>query len=723
VLTDQTGAVLPNVSITAANIRTNQSSRTVSNADGYYEFPLLPGGRYQINAALAGFRPARTEAFDLQSGTKLRWDLTLTIGGVAEVVIARAARADATITALGVVMDRQTIEALPLKGRNFQQLVGLQAGVVSTPESATGRRGGIEFNGSPALGNNLMLDGVNMSFGEHNGSAGDQSAGAVGGALINTISVDAIAEFKATGSAFPAEYGRATGGVLNVTTKSGTNQFRGAGWEFFRHDALDANSFFSNRARLPKPPLRWSQFGANTGGPIVRDRVFFFVNYEGAYVRRSQAVTGNVPTPLLLAAVKPEIREALQAAPTTFVATSNPYIGLHQRNDERRNDEHTLMARIDAAAGNHRIAARYNYNHQDFVQPNLPAAHPRLFPTRMHNAAVQHSWVLSSSLFNEARVGINRIDLDRHEVGSDGVPAWVSVSAGGLTGLALLSNIHFLSNTYSVVENLTYVRRRHSIKAGFEFRVVDSRRFQTGRPTHRYNTMDDLIADRPNDIQVIFGNPGRSLDTVNYGAYVQDDWRVGERLQVNAGLRYDYSPPLRGAFNSAGSDPFGPYAPRDAPMFDPDRNNAGPRLGVIYDLHGDQRLVVRAGSGVMYAPPQPLFYYDMAFIDPRVPFLATFTERDIPPGLSVRFPFPQEFVTRVASDPGVLPAGFNLSRSLADVDHADEYSIQWNGSAQYAPGAHARVQVSYVGSSDALLPGLARPAMSEPGGSRKRTAR
>jgi outer membrane receptor protein involved in Fe transport len=697
-LTDASGGVLASASVTATNVRTNQASRTLTNANGYYEFPLLPAGRYRIDASLAAFQPARTEGFDVHAGTRRRLDLVLAMGPLAgSVDVVARGSLNATTTALGTVMDQQAIEALPLNGRNFQQLVGLQAGVVNAPESSTGRRGGIEFHGAPALGNNLLLDGVDMSFGEHGGSASDVSAGAAGGALINAVSVDAIAEFKSTSGAAPAEYGRATGGVLNVTTKSGDNELHGSAWEFFRHDALDANSFFSNRAGLPKPPLRWNQFGANLGGPIRRDRAFFFVNYEGARVRRSQSVTGNVPTPLLLASVKPEIRAVLQDAPASFEPTSNPYIGFHRRNDERRNDEHTLLARVDAQLGAHRLGVRYSYNNQDFTQPNLPPSHPRLFPTRAHNAAVQHAWVLSPNLFNELRLGVNHVDLNRNEVGNESVPAWVSVTTGGLTGLALLSNIHFQTTTYSLSDNLSLVRGRHSFKAGVEVRVVNSRRFQTGRPTHRYDNVAALIEDRPNNIQVIFGNPGLSLDTVNYAAYVQDDWRLGERLQLNAGLRYDHSPPLAGAFNVPGPDPFGPFNRRGEPMFRADGNNFGPRLGLIYDPLGGQRLILRAGGGVMYGPPQPLFYFDMAFIDPEVPFIATFTARDVPPGLSMAFPFPQSFVTSVAEDPSLLPPGFNLSRSLADYERADEYSIHWSGSVEYAVGPSTSLQLAYVG--------------------------
>jgi len=221
---------------------------------------------------------------------------------------------NATTEDLGVVVDRTKLDVLLLNGRNFQQLVGLQAGVINNPSSGAGGRGGIEFHGSSALANNLMLDGVDMSFGEVSASASDKAAGTeanatVGrfagqgigrGSLVNTISVEAIQEFKATGSAFSAEYGRATGGVINVTTKSGTNQLHGTLFEFFRNDKLDANNFFSNRNGLRKPPLRWNQFGANLGGPIKRNKLFFFFNYEGARASQSQPQTGNVPTPLLL---------------------------------------------------------------------------------------------------------------------------------------------------------------------------------------------------------------------------------------------------------------------------------------------------------------------------------------------------------------------------------------------------------------------------------------
>ena len=370
---DPSGAPIPGAIVRATNLASNQTTEVHTNGTGYYEFPLLPAGSYQIAVEHAGFQRAENKAFDLNSGTRPRIDLTLAVGTLSEnvQVVEKAPLLNTTSTDLGRVIEGSKVESLPLNGRNFQQLVGLQAGVVNSPGSSAGGRGGIEFNGSPALGNNLLLDGVDMSFGEVNGTASDASGGASGGAHINTVSVEAIAEFKATGSAFSAEYGRATGGILSVTTKSGTNQFHGTAYEYFRNDALDANNFFSNLGGLKKPPLRWNQYGGNLGGPLRKDRIFFFFNYEGAKVRQNAAIAGNVPTPALLAELPAKIADALRALPATFTPTSNPLVGLHRRDDSRTDDENTYLSRVDGMFGLHRVAARFSYNQQDVTIPNL----------------------------------------------------------------------------------------------------------------------------------------------------------------------------------------------------------------------------------------------------------------------------------------------------------------------------------------------------------------
>lgn len=696
-VTDESGAALANATVKATNIQTNLTNTTVTNAQGYYEFPLLPAGRYAIEVAAQGFQPAKIQEIELNSGTRPKFDFALKAGVISEAVTvtAGAPLVNATTTELGVVIDQNKVESLPLNGRNYQQLVGLQAGVVNAPSSSTGGRGGIEFNGSPALGNNLLLDGVDMSFGEVNATGG--AAAGASGTLINAVSVEAIQEFKATGSAFSAEYGRATGGVLNITTKSGTNQFHGTAFEFFRNDALDANSFDSNRNGFEKPPLRWNQFGGNLGGPIQRDKLFFFFNYEGAIVRRAAQITGNVATPALLGQVNPNIREALSLLPQDFTPTSNPLIGLHRRNDQTRNDEHTYLSRVDWSLGDHRISGRYNYNHQDFINPQLMPDHPQVFPNRTHNLALQDNFTISPTMFNELRLGFNRADLDRNFSGFDQLSAFINVTTGSLNA-SLLSFIHFTGNTFSAVDNFTNIRGRHTLKAGFEIRDVRSYRTQGGLPTHTYNTTADLIADSPSRIGLIFNTSKRNF-TTNYGFYLQDDWRVSPRFQLNAGLRYENYTPLKGAFNVTGSDPFGAFGSSNKESyFASDTNNFAPRLGLVWDMFGNQKLVARAGAGVTYAPPQPIFYYDMAFANPRLPLTATFAPADVPSSVNISFPFPQSFVLQVVADPNLLPASFVLSREIADFNREDEYAGQWNLSLQSALTPTLAVQAAYVGS-------------------------
>ena len=715
---DPSGAAVVGATVQAVNLETNEIRASTTNEVGYYEFPLLPAGRYRLEAKMAGFQRATTAPFDLHAGTRPRFDLVLTLGPLTEAVevVAAAPLVNTTTTDLGIVIDRSRVESLPLNGRNWQQLVGLQAGVLASPASAVGGRGGMEFSGSSAFGNNLMLDGIDMSFGETQAPASDSGAGG-GGSLINTVSVEAIEEFKTTTSAFSAEYGRATGGVLNITTKSGSNAFHGTLFEFFRNDILDANSFFSNRSGFAKPPLRWNQYGGNLGGPIRKDRAFFFFNYEGATTRRNRQVTGNVATPLLKEKVTPAIRETLNRLPSAFEPTKDPHIGLHRRNDASKSDESTALSRADINLGQHRLTARYSYNHQDYTEPILLQRHPEIYPMRFHNAVMQDGWTVSPSVFNELRLGFNRVDLDNDYVGVQGVPAWFTVSGAGL-GVNLNAHIHYVTNTYTLADNLTIVQGRHTLKAGFEIRDVRSTRFQDNAPLMYYNSLNDFIADRPNRVRIVFGG-AKALRNRNYGFFVQDDWRITDRFQLNAGLRYEYYPPLKGAYNLSSSDPYGPFIKRGEPMWRADKNNLGPRLGVVYDLLGNQRLVLRAGGGISYAPPTLLLYYGFAFLDPRIPFNPILAMSDLPPDIKKTYPFDVSFVPRVIANPGLLPPGLILSRYVTDYNARDQYAGQWNLSLQHAVTRTLAVEASYAGSRGLKISGVRRLNLPDPATGRR----
>ncbi|MBI4905404.1 MAG: TonB-dependent receptor [Acidobacteria bacterium] len=699
VASDQTGAAVPGVKVTALNQNTNVRQTVTTNGEGYYEFPLLPGGRYKLQAEAAGFETISGEAFDLASGTRPRIDLTLRIGSISEKVDveATAPQINTTSTELGVVMPRSRIEELPLNGRNFQDLVELQAGVVNAPGSSAGGRGGISFHGGTALGTNVMLDGVDMSFGEVNGTASFTSAGGPS-TLVNAISVEAVEQFKSTTNAYSAEYGRAGGGVLNVTTRSGTNKFHGTLFEYFRNDKLNANDFFSNKNGVGKTPLRWNQFGGNLGGPIVRNRVFFFANYEGSRVQRQAQINGNVPTPALLAIVSPAQRAVLNLLPTTFTPSSNIYVGTHFRNDRNRNRDDTFLGRVDAHLGRQRLAVRYSYNNQDYLAPNIQPTMPTVFPLRHNNAVIEHSTTFGASAFNELRIGFNRVNLNRSPRGYSEVPASISVTGIG-TGLS--NYIHFVPTTYTLADNFTFIRGRHSRKFGFELRNVRSVRDQGGPPSYTYNNVNDLVNEKPNTVGASFGG-SKGQRTTNTGFYFQDDWRVNNKLQINAGVRYEYTPPFRGAFNIATSDPFGPFIKAQEPMFSQDRNDFAPRLGILITPGRSQRTVIRAGGGISYVMPQAIHYYDMAFVSPLLPGVSSFSAVDVPAQYLI-FPNVGPFASAVRNNPSLLPSSIRLSRSVADYNRRDTYVGMWNLAIQRQLTRTLSLQTAYVGQKTVKL--------------------
>jgi hypothetical protein len=696
IVTDQSRGAVIGAKVKALNQQTNEQQEVTTNETGYYEFPLLRPGRYRLAVEAVGFERILSAEFDVATGTRPRIDLQLKVGSFQQTVEVKdtAPLINTTTTDLGTVVDRARIEELPLNGRNFQQLLALEAGVESSPGNAAGNRGGVSFHGSSAFGTNMLLDGVDMSFGDMNGTASFAPAGGPS-PLINTVSVKALEEFRATGGAFSAEYGRTGGGVVNVTTRSGTNRFHGTLFEFFRNDKIDANDFFSNKNNLGKPPLRWNQFGGNLGGPIRKDRLFFFFNYEGARVKRLSQIKAYVPTPALLAAVPSAMRPVLQLwALPNYTPSTSPYLGYHVRNDSSRDNENTYLTRVDAALGKHREAIRYSQNDQDYSAPATPPTMPLVYPMRFHNVAVQDNWTVNATSFNEVRVGVNRVNLNRHNLNTDQIPAYISAPS---LGASFNNYIWYVNTTYTLADNYTLVRGAHSIKAGFEIREQRSTRYQGGPPGYTYNSIVDLIADKPISVAVYFGR-GRYLRTRNHGFYAQDEWRLKRSLQVNLGVRYEYSPPFRGGFNMNSSDPYGPFIQKGDPMWRADRNDWAPRVGLAWVPDRAQRMAVRAGAGVSYMMPVPTQgYYAMGFESPLMPSNASFTAADAPAEYLV-YPRMAGFAGQVTANPSLLPKSLLLSRVVADYNQRDAYVGTWNFSIERRMAANFVVQGSYVGS-------------------------
>ncbi len=285
-VSDATGAVVQQVTVTAVNNATSLERHTLTSDSGDFELPLLPiTGSYTLTAVKPGFQTQQINGIVLQVDQQARFDIKLNVGNVSEKVeVAESAPLVNTDNAtVGQVIDNKTIVELPLNGRNFTQLATLTPGAIQgSPGSNTGFTT-ISVNGGQAPKTEFLLDGISNQEQLYNG-------------VQFTPSVDAIQEFKVEGNAFSAEYGRGDA-VINATIRSGTNQFRGVLWEFLRNDALDARNFFDNG----KSPYRQNQFGGTLGGPIVRNKTFFFVNYEGTRIVRGLTSNTSVPSAALRA--------------------------------------------------------------------------------------------------------------------------------------------------------------------------------------------------------------------------------------------------------------------------------------------------------------------------------------------------------------------------------------------------------------------------------------
>ena len=340
---------------------------------------------------------------------------------------------------------------------------------------------------------------------------------------------------------------------------------------------------------------------------------------------------------------------------------------------------------------------RYSRNWSNYIIPQFRPANVQSAPYIFDNIAVDHTIPFSATLLNEFRFGLNRNDLNRHNTTLGVLPGWFEVDPVNLIG-DFQSQIHYTNNTYTIADNLSWIRGAHTLKFGFQIFDLDSNRYQNTGMTTYYNTLADLVSDKPASVRVAFGAP-KSLHDWQYGFYVQDDWRATRSLLINFGLRYEFYSPISGMFNVNSSNPFGGFIGRGQAMFAPNYGDFGPRLGFAWSPFGTQRFVVRAGGGLTYTPPQPMFYYDMAALDPGIPSNATLTPADVPSGFSLSFPFPQTaFVQQVIANPGIIQTlGVVLGRNIADYHSKDGAAGQWNLSVQSQLSHNMALQVSYVG--------------------------
>jgi hypothetical protein len=714
IVSDPSSAIIPGASVSAVNVTSGVVTKTITTSIGYYEFPLLPAGNYTVAVEQRGFQRAVTAPIVLHSGDKVRIDITMTVGHETQSVEVTAAAplVNATTTDLGTVIERRQIQELPLNGRSFLTMLNLEPGWNQGNVYAV--RGGASLSGLSGLGNNYLLDGVDMSIGENNGVGGSAVSG-VTGMLLYYTSIDAIQEMKATTGAASAEYGRTDGGTVTLTTKSGTNKFHGTAWEYVRNDAFTASTFIANATGLAKPEVRQNQFGANLGGPILHDKLFFFLNYEGARAINGATQSGNVPTASLYNQMtNPQLVQWMQTwYPTATSSTSNPLVGQSFRNVGQTNSEDTSVARVDGNFGKNRLTYRMSINDQLLALPLLGVTTFQYYPLNTRSHAGSWTYMISPTMTNIVRFGYNYTPLARH-IGSTntsldtnvpGVGEVTSTSQGysvSASGLSSFSNREILwshAPTYSVVDDVAWVRGAHTVKTGITIRKTDAARTQNGLVVYTYNSLTDLINDNAASYTVNFGNPGRGFTYWSIDPYLQDNWQVNRRLAINYGLHYSYFQAFHGSIGLATSDPFGNQTPLGTALWHQNYGDFSPRIGIVYSLTGDGKTIARAGFGTFYGSPQPWNVYNSNFISDRFPLNPTLVPSELPSTLSRKFPSINDaWIAQVNADPTIIPTGLGFGRYGIDPNHKDQYSEQYNFTLERQLTPSLVVNASYVGS-------------------------
>ena len=591
-VTDASGAALPGVTITAVNTGTGVARPTVSNNTGHYDISLLPPGTYSVSSELSGFAPVKYGKIVVNVGSDSTVNFKLT-QGVAETVTVTAAAplVDTTRSEVSSVVNEKAIENLPTNGRNFIDFVLTTPGVVKDV-----RAGDISFAGQRGTLNSLVIDGANNDntfFGQSLGRTGS-------GRAPYQFSQDAVKEFQVNSNAYSAEYGRAGGAVINVVTKSGTNEFHGTAFDFLRDRRYNANDYI-NTIQTPariKGPYHFDQYGFSLGGPIVKEKHFFFTNYD--------AQRNSIDNPVLLGVSASAVPAdaASQAGYAKLVALAGTY-------QKTQNQDVFLLKTDHELFSNDHLSLRYNrqkFTGGNFENGNSSNAlqHTGDSLVKTDTLSFVNSNVITNSLFNELR-GQYAKDSEPGLANSSLPEAQVNQSSVRVLNIG--------SNTFSprettikrtqIADTITDVVGSHTVKGGFDVSRDKILNYFPGNFFGSYSFSS--LANFQNGIAAsylqAFAGPGTSgpithPDMTEYAAFAQDEWQMSPTLTLNGGLRYDFQKIAQPSVRNP--DAQLAAAGIDTSVVPEDHNNISPRVGFAWTPNMANRTVIRGGYGIFY---------------------------------------------------------------------------------------------------------------------------
>jgi hypothetical protein len=563
-VTDASGAVVPGADVTARQLETNIVTSSVTDGEGRYRFPYLKVGPYDVSVRLSGFREATRR-------------VTVTVGGAFDVpvilsvesfdtavtVTADAIPLESSRSQIASTVSQTEVSQLPLNGRNFLDVALLAPGVAPTniastqlfPETSAVAGVSLSVNSQRNLSNNFIVDGL---------SANDDAAGLSG----ITYSVDAIEQFQVVTSGGQAELGRALGGYVNIVTKSGTNSVRGSAYAYFRDDALNARNALIGRTL----PMHQSQYGVSLGGPIAKDRTFYFANIEQRRLDQSGLTIISVPDTAL---VNARLTESGYRGPlVTTGVYANPV------------DTTNLLVKVDHQI-NPRDHVGVRYSLYDVASRHARGAGALNSPTASsHLDNLDHAVALSNILFLGSTVLETRAQVAHGDLSappSDPIGPAVSIAGVAAFGTSSGSPTQRINRLTQVVNNLSHQAGAHSIRLGLDLLHNDDRITypRSIRGSYGFSSLANFLSGAYNNsgFTQTFGLSEVSQSNPNVGLYAQDEWKLHDRVTLNLGLRYDV---------------------QFLETIDPDTNNVSPRVGIAITPFDSRQTVVRASGGLFY---------------------------------------------------------------------------------------------------------------------------
>ncbi|MBI4446161.1 MAG: TonB-dependent receptor [Acidobacteria bacterium] len=741
IVKDETNARIPGVSLEVKNVNTGISRTALTDDEGRYHVPNLAPGSYEVRAEMAGFQSVVRSGITVTVGGEAVVEFTLKVGEVSEQItisgeapLVQTSRSDLS----GLIQEKKIVD-LPLNQRNFIQLATLQSGVLwqrNINQDNTSANFGygmkIVVAGSRPTGNNFLLDGTDIN--EPHGRTPGSSTG-------STLGVEAVREFRIYTKNYSAEFGRATGGVINVVTKSGTNQFHGSVFEFLRNDNLDARNFFDPDENPPE--FKRNQFGFALGGPIVKGKTFFYGNYEGLRENLGLTLIENVPSltarqgllpdparpgQLRQINVKPAIKPFLEFYPLPNGRDFGDGRAEYLYSFARTSDEDYISGRLDHVFSNSLSTfVRYTINDADVFSPGTGIATmvSIVDTSRKQYLTVELQKVFSPSLINTFRAGYNQTIYEADEIYHVNMDQFVlspktrrpaRVSPGWATlGSSDIHPMKYAYHVYDLQDTVGYDAGSHSIKLGGQFQRLQQNSFFPTRAVGRwsFSSLENFMVGRATSVQIAppeISEPHRALRQSLIGIFLQDDYKLRPNLTLNLGLRWEPTTPVSEKHGRMPQIPQEKLLAFTASVADvvttgdyyqnPDWKAFAPRVGFAWDPFGNGRSAVRGGFGVFYDHIHIRWLGSfLAFRTP--PFNNVINQRTVD--------FPQTADQLIARYGKV-----GRQAAMVQSDPATQYMMHWNLNVQRQIFSSTVVTIGYAGSRGVRLGRLVDPNSALP---------